>query len=142
MSTNRPRPSADPPTPDERVYVLGGEQVGYRIAYQLAHDGFTVHTIDRSIPADLPDGMTGAETPSLDAAALAESEVDRATVVVVAGDDDAENLLLSQLARTRFDVERIVTLVNDPRRTDAFESLGVEVVDVSAVLGEAVSEQW
>lgn len=142
MSTKRTHTDIQPTTGDERVFVVGGGHVGHTIATRLAGDGLEVHVLDRSIPADIPVEVTADEVLSLDGEALAVAEADRASAVVVAGRDDAENLLLTQLARTRFDVERIVTVVNDPRRISAFEPLNVEIVDAAAVLGHAVTERW
>lgn len=142
MSVNRTHARAGPATGEERVYVIGGGHVGHDIATRLAGEGPPVHVLDCSLPDDLPAGATGDEVPSLDAATLAEADVDEAAAVVVAGRDDAENLLLAQLARSRFGVDRIVVLVNDPRRLPAFETIDVEIVDAAAVLGRAVTERW
>lgn len=141
MSANRTRARADRTTSGERVYVVGGGHVGLEITTRLAGDGPPVHLLAHSPPEDLPAGATGEEVPSLDATALAEADVDEAAAVVVAGRDDAENLLVAQLARSRFGVDRIVVLVNDPRRLPAFEALDMEAVDATAVLGRAVAER-
>lgn len=122
------------------VYVLGDGRVGRHVAARLAGDR-AVHLLGRSLPEDLPDGATGEEVSSLDAETLAEADVDEAAAVVVAERNDAKNLLLTQLSRSRFDVDRVVVLVNDTRRTPAFEALDVEVVDAATVLGRTVAER-
>lgn len=142
MSTKRILTGVRSPAGDECVYVVGGGQVGYAIATRLAGDDRDVHVVDRSCPDDPPDGVTAVEVSALDGEALAAAEADRATAVVVAGRDDAENLLVAQLARTRFGVDRLVAVVNDPRRLPAFEPLDAELVDAAGTIGRTVTERW
>lgn len=142
MSTKQTHTAVQSPGSDECVYVVGGGQIGYAIATRLARGDRDVHVLDRSPLGDLPDGVTADEIPSLDSETLAAAETDRATAVVVAGRNDAENLLVTQLARSRFGVDRLVTVVNDPRRLPAFEPLDAEIVDAAAVIGSTVAERW
>lgn len=142
MSTKRTRTDVQRASGDECIFVVGGGPVGYAIATRLSGGDRDVHLLDRSRHGDLPDGVTADEIPSLDSETLAAAETDRATAVVVAGRNDAENLLVTQLARSRFGVDRLVTVVNDPRRLSAFEPLNVDLVDAATVIGRTVTERW
>lgn len=62
-------------------------------------------------------------------------------MVIVATESDGRNLLLAQQLRTRFDVGRLVVVVNDPRNRSAFDLSRVHVVCVATVLGAAVGTQ-
>jgi trk system potassium uptake protein TrkA len=142
MSSNRTDVRAEPRTSGGGVAVVGGSHVGRDLAARLANDGVRVRLVDRSIPARSPAGATTEAVAAFDAAALEAAGVGDSTAVVAASVEDAENLLIAQVALSRFDADRVVALVNDPRRTVAFEALGVETVDVAAVLGRAVSVRW
>jgi trk system potassium uptake protein TrkA len=46
-------------------------------------------------------------------------------VIAVTGDDE-DNLVICQVAKTRFQVKRTVARVNNPRNNDLFQSLGID----------------
>jgi Trk K+ transport system NAD-binding subunit len=56
------------------------------------------------------------------------------TVVAATGDDDV-NLLVAQLAKSKFSPDNILARVNNPNNVDAFEELGVRTI--SSVLATA-----
>ncbi|MCD6267001.1 MAG: NAD-binding protein, partial [Thermotogaceae bacterium] len=59
---------------------------------------------------------------------LEEAELMRNDVVVILTPRDHDNLIISQLAKNLFGVERIVSLVNDPENVEIFQKLGINVV--------------
>jgi Trk K+ transport system NAD-binding subunit len=124
------------------VHVFGGTHVAADVAARLAATGAPVHIVDRSLPRTLPDGVTAEAAPTLDGSALADAGLHEESAVVVADRSDATNLLLSQLARVRFDVDRVVTLLNDPSLAATYDGVDVELVESPTVLGKAVFEQW
>ena len=46
-------------------------------------------------------------------------------MIAVTGDDE-DNILISQMAKEKYGVERIVARVNNPRNLDHFKTLGVQ----------------
>ncbi|CQH57502.1 TrkA-N domain protein [Halobacterium hubeiense] len=127
---------------EDAVFVVGGGAVGRAVADRLAADGETVTRVDRSPTTDPPPGQTVRTVDALDAHSLRGAGLDEATTVLALEPDDATNLLVAQLARTTFGVERVLVRTNDPDRASAFELGGVETVDAAAALARAVADRW
>jgi Trk K+ transport system NAD-binding subunit len=66
---------------------------------------------------------------------LRSAGADNAKIVVAATGDDDVNLLVSQLASSKFDPETIIARANNPDNVEAFEELGVRTI--SSVLATA-----
>ncbi|MDX1747868.1 MAG: TrkA family potassium uptake protein, partial [Halobacteriales archaeon] len=61
----------------------------------------------------------------------AAAGAERAKLVVAATGDDDVNLLVAQLARSKFEIRDIIARVNNPDNVDAFEELGVRAISSS-----------
>jgi trk system potassium uptake protein TrkA len=57
---------------------------------------------------------------------LERAGIQRADMVIAVTGDDEDNILICQMARDKYDVERIVARVNNPRNLDHFKELGIE----------------
>ncbi|AUV82470.1 potassium transporter TrkA [Salinigranum rubrum] len=118
-------------------YILGGDHVGVAIAEQLEANGHRIAIVDESYDShDIPGFVGDPSAPD----ALSESGVGAASTVVVATRSDRRNLLIAQLVRARFDVPRVITLVNDPDRLSLFVDAGHEPFCVTTALSETVGE--
>ncbi|MFB6095224.1 MAG: NAD-binding protein, partial [Halodesulfurarchaeum sp.] len=114
-----------------RVLIIGGGTVGRALAARLEDRGENVVIVERDrdmVELARNKGYTvhigdGTDTDELRAAGIEDSKI----VVAATGDDDA-NLLVSQLADSKFDVETIIARANNPDNVDAFEDLGVRTV--------------
>lgn len=136
-TTNAPRQSTAPVT-----FVVGGGLVGREVATRLLADGEPVTLVDPDPPTDPPQGLLVHEARVPDAETLNDAGLGDADVVVVLGTDDARNLLVAQLARVRFDVDRVIVRVNDPDREPAFDRPGVETVDTSTAIAQTTVDLW
>jgi len=114
-----------------RVLIVGGGRIGAALAERLERRGENTVLIetDGAVAADLREaGFTVREGSGTDVEFLRTVGADRAkTVVATTGDDDT-NLLVAQLARAEFGVERVIARVNDPDNVAPFNQLGVETV--------------
>lgn len=118
-------------------YVLGGDHVGVAISERLQASGRRVAIVDEAYePGDVPT-FVGDPT---DVDVLSDAGVESASTVVVTMRSDRRNLLVAQLVRARFDVPRIVVLVNDPDRLPLFTEAGHEPFCATTALSEALGE--
>jgi trk system potassium uptake protein TrkA len=140
-TSERTAVGADARTTGSAQFVVGGGRVGERVADTLATAGESVTLVDQSPRSDLPPGGSAIQVEGLDWETLDAVGLSDATTVIVLGADDATNLLVAHLARSQFDVDRVVARVNDPEREPAFENADVETLDATGVLADAVTEQ-
>ncbi len=78
----------------------------------------------------------GTDTDTLRSAGAENAK----TVVAATGDDDA-NLLVSQLASSKFGVERVIARANNPDNVEAFEDLGVRTISSAMATAWAIDNQ-
>lgn len=126
-----------------RIVILGGGELGTMLCEQLqtGYNDVTffdenVHVVERATEQRL---TARAVDDVRDVGPLAELGLDFTTVVVVATERDSSNLLIAQLVKSRFDVERVVVRINDPQNRPAFGELEVEGVCTSQILARALA---
>jgi Trk K+ transport system NAD-binding subunit len=76
-----------------------------------------------------------------DATAIAAAGVTPDDRVVVATGRDSTNLLLAQVLRSTYGVERLTVLVEDPSKHAAFDALGVQLVCVTDLLATTLVDR-
>jgi trk system potassium uptake protein TrkA len=109
--------------------IVGGGKIGYFLARSLINRDYEVLLLekDRSmyhqLAADLGDVVVHGD--GCDPLMLQRSGVRRADLVVAATGDDADNLVISQVAAHCFGRTNIVARVNNPDHDVLFEMLGV-----------------
>jgi Trk K+ transport system NAD-binding subunit len=142
MTTPRDTTNATRRPTAATTFVVGGGVVGREVAAQLSAQGESVTRVVTTPPADAQPGYPVHVVESLDAEGLATAGLDDAGAVVVLEADDARNLLVAQLARTRFGVDRVLVRVDDPEREPLYERLGVDVVDTTLAIADTAVDQW
>ena len=106
------------------VLVVGCGKVGSRLARLLAQRGHNVSVIDREedmfsqLGEDF-DGVTVTGMP-MDMDVLRNAGVEWCDAVAVVTPDDNLNITISQIVKTFFQVENVVTRISDPAREMAF----------------------
>ncbi len=114
-----------------RVVIVGGGTVGRALATRLEDRGENVVIIEQdesAVERAREEGFTVHIGDGTDTDVLRRAGVENAKIVVAATGDDDVNLLVSQLADSKFDVETIIARANNPDNVDAFEDLGVRTV--------------
>ena len=127
-----------------RVIIVGGGQVGRALAARLEDRGENVVIIEEEeeiVERARNDGYAveigdGTDTDTLRSAGAENAK----TVVAATGDDDA-NLLVSQLASSKFGVERVIARANNPDNVEAFEDLGVRTISSAMATAWAIDNQ-
>jgi NhaP-type Na+/H+ or K+/H+ antiporter len=121
-----------------RVLVVGGGKVGRALAERLEDRGENVVLVEEDVAVvevgrNAGHAVHHGDGTDTDVLRSAGAENAR-TIVAATGDDDA-NLLVAQLASSKFDIETVLARVNQPDNVDAFEELGVRTI--SSVLATA-----
>jgi NhaP-type Na+/H+ or K+/H+ antiporter len=122
-----------------RVIIVGGGKVGRTLATRLEDRGENVVIIenDRSVIEQArEEGFSARAGDGTNADVLRSAGADNAKIVVAATGDDDANLLVAQLATTRFGVEQVITRVNDPENDDVFTDIGARTIS------ETLSTAW
>ncbi len=110
--------------------IVGGGKVGANVARTLIEQEREVVLIEsKSTRADSLESEFGHRVVHGDGTELYVLELAGVTrppdiVVAVTGDDE-DNLVIAQLCREQYGVEKVITRVNDPRNQDHFDLLGV-----------------
>ena len=141
MSTSSSRIESKVHTTERTVHVVGGCPVGHDVARRLADRGLAVHLHDPEPSSDLPETLEVHDVPSLDAESFEGTGLGDDAILLAVNPADSTNLLLAQVARTRFGVDHVLARVNDPRRISAFEDAGIDTLDASAILGHAIADR-
>jgi Trk K+ transport system NAD-binding subunit len=113
------------------VLVVGGGRVGRALADRLEERGENVVLVEHDeavVEVAREAGHRVHIGDGTDTEALRDAGAEHARIVVAATGDDDVNLLVAQLADSKFDVETIIARVNNPDNADAFEDLGVRTI--------------
>lgn len=112
------------------IVVVGAGKVGYNLTRALLAEGQEVLVIEKDpIKADRITTSLGGVAIQGDGAEVSTLQmagVERADVVAAVTGDDEDNLVVSQVAKLRFDVPRTVARINNPRNEVVFSQLGID----------------
>jgi trk/ktr system potassium uptake protein len=110
--------------------VVGGGKVGSTVARALLKRGHEVtlieqrldryETLEQEFEHQVQVG-DATEMSVLERAGIARP----ADIVIAVTGDDEDNLVIGQLAREKYAVERVIARVNDPRNQPHFDLLGI-----------------
>ena len=112
------------------VIVLGGGKVGANVARSLLRGGHEVVVVEAdrarfdTIEAEFrPFAILGDATEIY---VLERAGIKRPPdIVVAATGDDEDNIVICQLAKEKYGVQKVIARVNDPRNQEHFDLLGI-----------------
>lgn len=113
------------------IIIGGGGQVGYYAAKGLLEQGHEVLLLEkdpkrfRQLQEQLGQGNVG-RGDACEVRVLQEVGCGRADVVIAVTGDDEDNLVICQVAKARFQVNRTIARVNNPRNNEMFLALGID----------------
>ena len=121
------------------VLIVGCGRVGSAIAKSMLGEGHDVSVLDEDPEAiallnrdqtesweDLGGRFTVGTALEIDA--LIEAGIENADAFVASTDGDNTNLVIAQIAKRRFDIERVVVRVLDPARANWYAEQGLQTV--------------
>ena len=128
------------------ILIIGAGKVGYFLAKRLTANKHTVSIVDKN--KDICE-EAAKEIEALvvngdgcDPKILEEAGVLRADVVAAVTGDDEDNLIICQLAKERFKIQRTVGRVNNPDNEHTFSELGIDIpVDATKIISKIIEEE-
>ena len=112
------------------ILIAGGGKVGRNLAHELLKMRHEVTVIEqradryRLLEEELEHVAQHGDATEL--LVLERCGIERAELVVAVTGDDEDNILISQVAREKYGVARVVARCNNPRNLQHFELLGVK----------------
>ena len=133
------------------VLIVGAGRVGSAIAKRALNEGHQVSVLDEDplsherLDIDLDGSWEDAGGQftvgtALEMDALLEAGIDRADVFIASTDGDNTNLVISQIAQKRFDVDKVVARVLDPARASWYAEQGLNTVCPTQTAIELLAE--
>ena len=112
------------------VIIVGAGKVGYYLSKALVQEGQEVLIIekDRKTAELLAEklGEMVVYGDGCEIRTMTEVGMGRANVVVAVTGDDEDNLVICQMAKQKFGVQRTIARVNDPKNEELFRELGID----------------
>jgi trk system potassium uptake protein len=112
------------------IIVVGAGKVGWNLARELLDKEHEVTVIegDRrrylTVEQELEHNIQYGDASEL--WVLERAGVQRADMVIAVTGDDEDNMLICQVSREKYMVDRIIARVNNPRNLQHFELLGIK----------------
>jgi trk system potassium uptake protein TrkA len=112
------------------VIVAGGGKVGWNLARELIAKDQEVTLIEsdhrrfRIVQEELEYAAAYGDATEL--WVLERAGIQRADLVIAVTGDDEDNILICQVAKEKYGVQRIVARVNNPRNLQHFKLLGIQ----------------
>jgi len=128
------------------ILIVGAGKIGYFLAKRLYQSKHTISIIDKDrsiceeIAKDLEVLVVNGD--ACDPKILEEAGIERADVLAAVTGDDEDNLIICQLAKERFNLQRTVGRVNNPDNEHVFSELGIDVpVDSTKIIAKIIEEE-
>ncbi len=112
------------------VIIAGAGKVGWNLARELIGKGQEVTLIEsdhrryRIVEEELEHAVQYGDATEL--WVLERAGIQRADLVIAVTGDDEDNILICQVAKEKYECQRIVARVNNPRNLPHFKLLGIQ----------------
>lgn len=118
-----------------KIIVIGYGRVGSQFVRKIDTQAHQLVVIDKERAviqrADPPQGVKFLNGNAIDEDLLREAGADKADVILVLTRDENTNLMIAQIARTMFNVPKVIAIVYDPQREAYFHDAGIETLAIT-----------
>jgi trk system potassium uptake protein TrkA len=128
------------------IIVAGGGKVGHYLARALIDAEHEVLLIEKDhgradyLAQEFGEAVVWGD--ACEVRTMKEIGVGRADVVVATTGDDEDNLVICQLAKRKFQVQRTIARVNNPQNEDIFQRLGIDAtVSSTKIIFNLIEQQ-
>lgn len=109
--------------------IIGGGKIGYYLLKTLLERNYQVTLIERDrdickrIADDIDSSVICGDGTDLDV--LKDAGIEDAEVVAAVTGNDEENLVICQIAKINFNINKTIARINNPKNISMFKALGV-----------------
>ncbi len=125
-----------------RVIIVGSGRVGASLASQLAAEEHEVVILDTSTESfrRLAPGFSGQALrgDGTDGSVLERAGAGEAEWFFAMTNGDNRNILAAQLARQTFGIPHVLCKINDPVRSEAYATLGIDTVNRTEMMLDSI----
>lgn len=112
--------------------IIGCGRLGANLANTLSDNGEDVLIIDKNKEAfrKLSPAFGGLSLngDATDLDVLQEAQINNATTVIAVTNNDNANILVAQVARKMFHIERVIARLYDPEREYVYHEFGIDTI--------------
>lgn len=129
------------------MIVVGGGNVGLQLGKRLLSSGHEVLLLERDPRQAMRLAQLIGEENVLvgdgcEVLTQKDAGFGRADVVVAVTGEDEDNLVVCQMAKVVWNVERVLARVNDPSHEEVFRKIGIdETVSATAIIFSLIEQQ-
>lgn len=128
-----------------RVLIVGCGRVGGLLAGRLSDYGHDVSVVDADSRAfrRLPEKFPGRVVlgTGIDEDVLRTAGVEQADVFVAVTQDDNTNIMSAQIARSVFDINRVILRIYDQARAAVYRQLGLTVICPTTTVAGMIEDE-
>lgn len=113
------------------IIIGGGGDIGYYLTKSLLNQGHEVLLLEKSaerfraLSEEL--GQAVVRGDACEARVMEEAGAKRADVIIAVTGEDDDNLVICQMAKRRYQVNRTIARLNNPKHELIFQKLGIDI---------------
>ncbi|MDI3542430.1 MAG: trk/ktr system potassium uptake protein [Candidatus Atribacteria bacterium] len=117
---------------EDYIIIIGCGRLGANLASTLSDEGRNVLIIDKNKDAFRKlspsfEGLTvNGDATELDV--LQEAQISKASVVIAVTNNDNVNIMVAQIAREMFQIQRVITRLYDPEREYVYHEFDIDTI--------------
>ena len=124
------------------IVIIGCGRLGSSLANDISDAGQDVIIIDKSRDAfrRLSSGFGGYTIVGdcTDFDVLQEAEPEKAGVLLAVTNDDSVNIMISEIAKSKYKIEQVIARVYDPEKSLACADYGIQILSPSVLTANAI----
>lgn len=126
----------------EYTIIVGCGRLGASLANEVSDKNGNVLIMDKDAAAfrKLSPSFGGLTQvgEGLDLTALKEAHIEKTKVLIVVTDDDNTNIMLAQIAKDLYHVNKVIVRLKDPDRQNAFNDKDIKTICPSCLSSRAI----